>query len=393
MQELKRWLKLQLSALSDKKIRHSGGVVRPSRYHGVLAANGMKKQVEVGLASRLATRGSNEILSNFVIAIDIRSKRNLRRIVTISKILAAMKLRHSIRVSFFNWIKPHEWLSDALNSPFAHMALRLTNETDLLITDRGDGRKSQKILRIAYDADQLSRSELGDDLFLPLLFHPKLIDREAYDLADKIAVSDDRPIGLLFAGNCDPDVYDSARIGKRYKLLNRIEIMRLTLGLEPKLIFSPNSLEEFKTAMRKGELRRKLVWINTKRFRLPASEWLDLLGKARFFLATPGVRYPYCHNLCEAAACGTVPVLQFPHFYRPALKPGRDCITFDSNEDFARVIDGVLKTSVEDWRQLSRAARDYHSQYLSLNALRDSLESFLAASDKMILVWHMAGKD
>ena len=52
----------------------------------------------------------------------------------------------------------------------------------------------------------------------------------------------------------------------------------------------------------------------------------------------PGYTVPHSHNLIEALAVGTAPLLNYAHLYRPALTPGQNCLGFDTADGLRRAV-------------------------------------------------------
>jgi hypothetical protein len=325
-------------------------------------------------------------------AIDLRSGRNVRRAVMISNTLAAMSLPHDLVLPLAKFVRRKALAKLPIDRRFCRLRWRRNGPYRIVFSDReADGDEAKHVL-VCYDAE---KAQLGEesDLFLPLLFHPNLLTGDHYREAENLAKSNNRPIGILFAGNCDRETYDKARIGRNFGLMNRFEIYRAAIESPGDRVWIPESREGFETRLAAGELRSKLVWIDTKRFRISRSEWLSLLAKARYFLCTTGVHYPFCHNLNEAMACGTVPVLEYPYLYHPPLSDGLDCIQFSGAQELlAKIREALAEDRLVHWQKRSEAASHYHEQHLSLGSLIGKLEAFLADHARKKLVWHMAGK-
>ena len=144
--------------------------------------------------------------------------------------------------------------------------------------------------------------------------------------------------------------------------------------------------------MKRGSLREKLVWIDTEKFRIPQGEWLQLLSKARYFFCTPGVHYPYCQNLNEATACGTVPFLQYPGFYRPMLETDSTCIAFREISEIETLLINALSEDNSHWQKLSSSVAQWHHNHMSLDYARDTIRAFLQNPEVKTMTWIMAGK-
>ncbi len=325
-------------------------------------------------------------------AIDLRAGRNLRRAVMISNTLSAMSLPHDLVLPFTKFVRREALGRLAIDRRFCRLRWLRSGPYRIVFSDReADGDEAKHVL-VRYDAE---KAQLGkeSDLFLPLLFHPNLLTGDHYREAENLAKSKSRPIGMLFAGNCDRETYDKARIRHEFGLMNRFDIYQAVTDLPDKHVWIPDNRDALEASLSAGELRTKLVWIDTRRFRIDRSEWLSVLAKTRYFLCTPGVHYPFCHNLNEAMACGAVPVLEYPYLYHPPLTDGLDCIQFSGAQDLLVKIRETSAQNPEDhWQERSEAARHYHELHLSLGCLIGKLKAFLADHTRNKLLWHMAGK-
>lgn len=328
------------------------------------------------------------------ITVDMASRRNGRRFAIVSGVLSAMGLHHTARFGLLRRFRLKGLEAKALQSVFCSLASGNADMADVLITDRMAAKHSGKIIRIDYDFQRhLAGAADGETLFLPILFHPDMLNGEAYAQADKLAGNAQRSIGVLFAGNCDPKTYDNPAIEKEYGLLNRVQLMRQAEQLPGEQVFFPENREALEQARAKGELVNRFVWIDTTRFRIPQDEWLSLVGDASYFFCTPGVHYPYCQNLNEAMACGTVPILQYSDYYRPELQDRVNCIAFRDKQAIGTTLDNLPDgTSGLPWESLSAAAKTYHDQQLSLDRAKAVIGGFLQNPDQKELTWVLAGK-
>ena len=328
----------------------------------------------------------------------IPSPRNGRRFAVISRVLSAAGIHHRAIFPPLRLWRLGKLERLAIDSEYCEARWRMPRNPPLLITDQpGFADKARKVIEISYDlAEAADRALSADEIYHPILFHPDQITGEAYGLADALSGARKRPLSLLFAGNCDPATYDTPQMEKDFGLLNRHELHRLARRLPAELVVFPKTPEELAglldPAQANGKPLGKLVWIDTQDFRIPAAQWLDLVAKANFFLCTPGVRYPWCQNLNEAMACGTVPVLQYPHLYNPALTDGGDSLAFAGAEDFEAVVRRALEMPESRVASLSGAARQYHADHLSLTRIIGEIQAFAEDPERRKLVWYLAGK-
>lgn len=329
------------------------------------------------------------------VLIEMTKPKNGRRVQVISSILHAMRMRHVARVPFWRpGLLPavmHKRLARTGCSVVWHSPL----PESLFITDdpaRGLGRK--RIL-VSYDTSPLHEGKVGDGtLALPILFNPALLDMRSYALADELAIRRDRPIKIIFAGNCDPKAYDSPEISRRYGLLSRHKLHEMVTGSFADALYVPETFEQLMSAAAVGDLRRRFVWVDTRRFSIPMSSWLQVMSMSEYFFCAPGVAYPYCHNFNESAACGCVPILQYREWLHPRLEHGRNCLSFTSLSDLAGLVPDILGGGGDpSWPERSAAIIDYHRNHLSLDVCMRRIREFVADPTRQTMTWIMAGKD
>lgn len=332
------------------------------------------------------------------VAVYFPQSRNTRRFALVSNVLAAMRIHHVAVIPLLQRKRFGGLVKTATSSPYCRTVFWKPASANIVIgeADRIPARSlksARKTLFLSYDTRTFLNSEKRDDSFFhPILFHPNMITQAAYRRADELARNTERPVGILFGGNCDEATYTSSNMALEYGILNRIEISRLAKRMPDDKVFFPTSRDAFETALGNGELKNRLVWIDTTLFRIPQAEWLNLVSKSRFFICTPGVRYPYCQNLNEAMACGSVPLLQFPDAYYPPLVNGENCLSFRSDSDFSGKVVEALKMDHKHWMDLQKRSIGYHEDHLSLNALAGRLKAFFGDPERRAATWVLAGK-
>ncbi len=309
-----------------------------------------------------------------------------------------MNIHHVAVIPPLQRIRLGSLVKTSTSSPYCRTVFWKPASADIIIGEAGripagSLKTARKTLFLSYDTKAFLASNKQMDVFFhPILFHPNMIKHVAYQRANELAQNTERPVGILFGGNCDEGTYASKIMEQEYGILNRIEISRIAANMPDTSVFFPTSREAFETALAKGELRKKLVWIDTTLFRIPQAEWLNLVSKSRFFICTPGVRYPYCQNLNEAMACGSVPLLQFPDAYFPPLESGTNCLSFKASEDFPDTVGQALKMNDSAWKGLRKRAIAYHEDHLSLNSLAGRLQAFFDDPERKESTWVLAGK-
>ena len=328
----------------------------------------------------------------------IPSRRNGRRFAVVSNVLSAAGIPHRAVFPPLRLLRLGKLERSAIDSDYCQAGWRMPANPPLLITDQPEAAdRASKVIEISYDLTTAAGRPLSsDEVYHPILFHPGQISDEAYAKAEVLSDNRNRPLSLLFAGNCDPATYDTPDMAREFGLLNRHELHQLARQLPCELTVFPRTPEELEAlvsqAVESGKPLGKLVWIDTQDFRIPAEQWLELVARANFFVCTPGVRYPWCQNLNEAMACGTVPVLQYPRLYNPALADGTDSLTFSGKADFEAAVRKALAMPENGVKPLSAAARKYHADHLSLSRIATEIRAFAADPERRKLTWYLSGK-
>ena len=85
-------------------------------------------------------------------------------------------------------------------------------------------------------------------------------------------------------------------------------------------------------------VKDKIVLIDIQKFKIPSSEYFNVLLKTDFFIFMPGYIQPFCHNQIEAMASGAVPITQFPDIFNPPLVHKKTAVVFDSASDLIHLL-------------------------------------------------------
>lgn len=328
------------------------------------------------------------------VLIELKTPKNGRRVQVISAVLQAMHLSHVARVPFWRPGLLPSVMRKRLAKTGCRVVWRGTGREKLLITDDpGTGRGTKRIV-ISYDTRVLREGRVAvGDLALPIMFNPSLLNPEAYRLAAALAERKERPIKVIFAGNCDPKAYDEPEIASRYGLFSRHRLHRFVWEAMAGQMYFPESYEQLIGKAAAGELRDRFVWVDTARFSIPMTEWLQVMSMSQYFFCAPGVAYPYCHNFNESAACGCVPILQYGDWLFPHLESGVNCFGFATTDGLAALLGSLLSGEHDNrWAARSAAIVAYHCAYLSLDSCMRQLREFLADDERSTMTWIMAGK-
>lgn len=243
----------------------------------------------------------------------------------------------------------------------------------LLLTDTPEVAAQSDAERVVL-IDYADRRADGREIPLRFGMHPEIA---AKHLASVEADTDTpRPNTIYFAGNIKPGQYDGDTIRDRYGLLTRIELFnRIIEGDTLPRPFIPRTPEELR---RLGDGHPIALHVDHD-LRLDYGDWLPAMRRADFFLACPGTRHPMCHNLIEALAVGTIPIVEYDRYTDPPLVDGVSCLAFRGADGAVEAIRRALAMPESERRSLRRGAREF---YLHHHAPGSMVETILDAESR-----------
>jgi hypothetical protein len=221
--------------------------------------------------------------------------------------------------------------------------------------------------------------------FLPIHFHPKLCSNKIEE-STRVVRKNTKDIGVLFIGNANKNYNKNNKLfHDKYKISSRYELLDYARKNLSDLVCEPKNETEFLNMLNDGKLIDKIVLID--KFSISGHnsvtgipEYLEILGRSRYFLHTSGVVIPYCHNHMESLACGCIPISEFTHYY-PNLSNLKLSVTFDTLDDFAQKIRHILSAQ-NDILDNSGVVGQFYEEYFSFNAFNKKLEQFLNSNNK-----------
>ncbi|NJO00632.1 MAG: hypothetical protein HC880_02130 [Bacteroidia bacterium] len=87
---------------------------------------------------------------------------------------------------------------------------------------------------------------------------------------------------------------------------------------------------------------------------------------------------PLSHNVIEAMAVGTIPILEYPEHFHPPLEHGVNAIIFQGKDDLVNKVREVLQLSAERIAILRKNVVDYYQQNLIGSAFIEKIENHSA---------------
>jgi glycosyltransferase involved in cell wall biosynthesis len=220
------------------------------------------------------------------------------------------------------------------------------------------------------------------------LVMPYFPDREYWDHQSEIAELRvaRRPFRIGFAGSTGDAVYTGSLA---FPILGRQEVLaavREQFGGRVAEIGSRAELEAIEPTATPIVLatatgRRHLQTTHV----LDTREYLAFLGRCDFFLAPPGFRMPVCHNLTEAMALRSIPILNYGEWLRPPLEDGVSCISFSTRDELVAAIERALSMGEREIEALRDGVAAYFDQHLSVDAFAGRLRPLLDRSPTIVV--------
>lgn len=269
-----------------------------------------------------------------------------------------------------------------LQEPFSIVDSRAKPECDfVLLTDRRSAlpQHATRIIRIDYRPGHRP----GDGTVpMPFSLFPRIY-ADGQDLLLKQFRQQARQWGVFFGGDAMPGKYNKASIQRIYAKTSRpLMLNALKDALPTNLHHAPLDQRGFDALL--NQQTAGLVVMNTRHCRVPPADWLLTLARSRFFLACPGYRYPMSHNAIEALAVGTVPIIEYPELFFPALENGVNCLTFSGEDDLVEVTRRAIDLPDLQWQQLSRGAAAYYEAHLAPQPTINALMQALPDADNVV---------
>jgi hypothetical protein len=193
--------------------------------------------------------------------------------------------------------------------------------------------------------------------YLPYFAHPLLSDR-----IPMAPTTHPRKRVFMYG---EPGIpFDKASIEGRFGLMGRGEVYRRLLEADlPR--FLPADFGELMHWLKDPSADARVVClIDSRTFRVPQEYWIEVLSRFDFFIATPGFCMPQSHNLMEAMAAGTVPVLQYYGDLRPGLRPGVDCVGFEDAGTLQGALRSVLDMGETEVERLRTGISGYFTEHV-----------------------------
>ena len=205
---------------------------------------------------------------------------------------------------------------------------------------------------------------------IPLTFGPSpaLLRREVFS-DDEPNFSDDRRNTIFFSGQTRPQEYGRDILRVEHDMMNRLEVISCVEDHG----FPDATIPTTQPDPDEWDKPHSLLIVRNDVARIPLQRWMELMANSDFFLACPGSEMPMCHNLVEAIAAGSIPILEYPDYLHPGLTHEENCLAFHGPEELLEMIQRALNMSAAEKEQLKRNAYQFYLQHCQPSRLAKAL--------------------
>lgn len=228
-----------------------------------------------------------------------------------------------------------------------------------------------KLRGIVLASDELSMA--ADEFWVPLTLGPTYIfdhhDWTPGDAALAEASFKTRTINIFFSGALHKPAYQNCQILNEAGILGRVQIAEfLKLSAD---VYGIEYVTDYGVshAMLTDGMRRRVVIVEAQTAGFSGVEYRNILLRARFFLALPGIASIYTHSLVESLSCGLVPIIQKSSQLPAVFVDGRNCLLFSDLNDLCDVIRTTEHIDECRWAELSANALQVYRDVFSPEAL------------------------
>ncbi len=303
-----------------------------------------------------------------VVWIDFRTnfiRRNMANVVFwFTKAGYKVYLRNTFR--FIGSMASYEKM--ALQLPNVYLARKKPPKVKLALTNRV--KKSVSNYEVIV-SNKYWLAEEKDTWHVPEGMHPYMYYNNLIPDLSVIREKSDRRIGIFFSGTLDKDAYNLPVIKEKFQMLSRHEVLDTVLSeMKPDKVCIPGNREE----LYHHSLAGKIVLNDRNKVSIDQSNYISFLSECNFYLYTPGVTFPLCHNNFESMSVGCIPILQYPNFHFPNLTDGENGLVFNSKEELITKINEALSMDKEDIIKMRKNVLAYYDAYLSEEAIIKNIE-------------------
>jgi len=248
--------------------------------------------------------------------------------------------------------------------------------TITIVEDVDEASSDARYIRVS--DDYYGRNVTGDSAYYPYMMHPWVYSRGWHRRVAALRRTP-RCFRLFFSGVVNEGYVERFD----FPMMTRpaiVECVLETFRSDACVVSSRSDLAALRRTDRPIVLIvfRGDVTPTASNHLLSRESYLRMLARSRFALCPPGVFMPHSHNLVEAMAVGTIPLINYPEFCRPELTDGETCLAFSTPDELCDAVRRALNVSSEQAQAMTGAVTRYYDEELSPDGTARKLARFLA---------------
>lgn len=218
-------------------------------------------------------------------------------------------------------------------------------------------RTWRKKVKVRFDL--FSPYRLRAPIIAPYPMHPAQAERASPESLQRLRRGA-RCVRVLFAGDSKGYVREWVRYP--HPKLPRLEVLTTIKERMPDDIVTVSSTGDIERLCTSGYVNKFVL--SDSGSGIEPSEWLPTLARADFFLCPPGIVMPMCHNVIEAMAVGTIPLISYPEWLHPNLEHMDNCIVFGGRDDLIDKMRMALSMPDAQVQRMRSRVIDYYESHL-----------------------------
>jgi len=226
----------------------------------------------------------------------------------------------------------------------------------------------RKRVRVRFDL--FAPHRLRAPIIAPYPVHPAQADSLRPPVLEHLR-AEPRRVRVLFAG--DSKGYARNRVRFPAPKLPRLDVLNTLRQCLPEDVIDVGGAQDIAVLCAGGYLDK--VVLSDSGTGIPSSEWMPNIARADFFLCPPGIVMPMCHNLIEAMAVGTIPILNYPEWLHPNLAHMTNCLAFGDKNDLVAKVRLALAMPSQQIAELRANVIHYYEIHLRPESLVDAVEA------------------
>jgi hypothetical protein len=270
------------------------------------------------------------------------------------------------------YLKPNLKFLLSLGDPYAKLIIeenktlfssKIPKNAIAIFSDKTSEMEQFKFISNDYYSTIFNEPE--NSYHVPLGLHPNMYKKGLWNQPINHA---NKKLSIFFAGNFDEFEYKRLAKQKKFKMLDRVSLLKLIESL-PNSTF-PKTYKALLADAKDGQIDI----VNQADFRVSEESLRQTIANYYFFIACPGVVSPLSHNLFEAMSVGAIPIIHqlYADMFNPKLENYKNAIIYSDN-NFADKLKEALEFSTEQADAMGKNVIDYYNSNSTPKAIVKNL--------------------